>query len=395
MFGLVVPVLVLGSGFALDITNLYAQRQFLQTIADGAALAGAAELRLGNSNSATVLQVARNYVNMAGQGAAIAFSGTISTDKTTISVALNETIQTIIMKSVNNGAVNAAVSATAKVVGGAPVCVIGLDTSASFTVGLDNQAQLVATNCAVYSNSTQPNGLFAKNSASLTAAFICSARGKAGAGPGSFSPVPQTDCPVMQDPLINRPPPPTGGCTNNNTVVDGVGTTLYPGTYCGGLTIQNSANVILSPGVYVMLNGPFTVTGGASVQGSNVGFYLSGSGAVLNLDTASTVTLTAPATGSMAGLLIYEDRNSPQGQTHNILSDNARTLLGTIYLPQGMLYVGANQPVADQSAYTIVVARQFSLSAGPTMVLNTNYTATNIPVPNGVGPSSAHAVLTQ
>jgi hypothetical protein len=29
--------------------------------------------------------------------------------------------------------------------------------------------------------------------------------------------------------------------------------------------------------------------------------------------------------------------------------------------------------------------RQFSLSAGPTMVLNTNYSATDIPVPDGVG----------
>jgi hypothetical protein len=34
-------------------------------------------------------------------------------------------------------------------------------------------------------------------------------------------------------------------------------------------------------------------------------------------------------------------------------------LLGTIYLPQGMLCVGANSPVADLSAYTIVVAGQF------------------------------------
>jgi hypothetical protein len=70
-------------------------------------------------------------------------------------------------------------------------------------------------------------------------------------------------------------------------------------------------------------------------------------------------------------------------------------LLGTIYLPQGMLYVGANSPVADLSAYTIVVAGQFSLSAGPTMVLNSNYGATTVPVPPRLGPKSGHTVLTQ
>ncbi len=84
------------------------------------------------------------------------------------------------------------------------------------------------------------------------------------------------------------------------------------------------------------------------------------------------------------------DRRGPQepvGQQFEIYSNNARNLLGTIYLPQGRLYVAANNPVSDQSAYTIVVARRFTLSEGPTMVLNTNYGATDIPVPNGVGPN--------
>jgi hypothetical protein len=70
----------------------------------------------------------------------------------------------------------------------------------------------------------------------------------------------------------------------------------------------------------------------------------------------STIVLKAPILGDLAGLLDFEDRNSPKGQTHQILSDNARVLLGTIYLPQGQLYVDANQPIADLSDYTIMVA---------------------------------------
>ena len=289
------------------------------------------------------------------------------------------------------------ITSTATVVGGQPICVIGLNAGANFTVGLTQSAQLNAPGCSIYSNSSKPNGLFAKNSATITAAFICSAGGKAGAGPGSFTPTPMTDCPFMPDPLASRPPPTFSACASNAApmVVNGGMTTLYPGVYCGGLTLTNGANVTFASGVYIFQNGPLFVTGGATLQGTNVGLFLTGAGAVVNFDTQSTISLSAPASGPLSGLLIYEDRASPAGQTHLIMSNNARNLLGTIYLPQGVLSVGASSPVADQSAYTIVVANQFSLSAGPTMVLNTNYSSTNIPVPDNLGPNAAKAYLTK
>jgi hypothetical protein len=180
-----------------------------------------------------------------------------------------------------------------------------------------------------------------------------------------------------------------------SATISGGSPTLYPGTYCSGLTITRSANVTFAPGIYVFKNGALTITGGGTAQGTYVGLYFTGAGATFHFDTASTISFTAPKLGTMAGMLIFEDRASPAGQNHQILSNNARMLLGTIYLPQGMLSVAANAPVADQSAYTIVVVRQFSLSAGPTMVLNTNYSATDIPVPDGVGPINGTTSLTQ
>jgi hypothetical protein len=72
--------------------------------------------------------------------------------------------------------------------------------------------------------------------------------------------------------------------------------------------------------------------------------------------------------------------------THWITSDDARNLLGTIYLPRGILTIDADKPVADRSAYTVIVARNIKLEAGPNLYLNTNYGMTDIPVPGGVGP---------
>jgi hypothetical protein len=69
---------------------------------------------------------------------------------------------------------------------------------------------------------------------------------------------------------------------------------------------------------------------------------------------------------------------------HQILSDDARNLLGTIYLPRGRLNVDANSPIADKSAYTAIVARKISLYGGPHLVLNSNYDETDVPVPEGI-----------
>ena len=63
-------------------------------------------------------------------------------------------------------------------------------------------------------------------------------------------------------------------------------------------------------------------------------------------------------------------------------------MLGTIYLPVGRLIIDASRPVADQSAYTVVVAQMINLYKGPNLYLNTNYAGSDVPVPSGVGPIS-------
>ena len=80
---------------------------------------------------------------------------------------------------------------------------------------------------------------------------------------------------------------------------------------------------------------------------------------------------------------------------YRIVSDNARTMLGTIYLPAGRVVIDASRPVADQSAYTVIVAQQVNLYEGPNLVLNANYAGTSVPVPKGVGPVSGKLLLTQ
>jgi len=100
--------------------------------------------------------------------------------------------------------------------------------------------------------------------------------------------------------------------------------------------------------------------------------------------TGLSITPTPPPLGA-----------TKQMRTYRIISNNARTMLGTIYLPAGRLVIDADKPVGDQSAYTVVVAQQVNLYEGPNLYLNANYDATSVPVPKGVGPVTGRLLLTQ
>jgi Flp pilus assembly protein TadG len=395
-FAMALGGLAFGSSVVVDYSNASTQRTRLQGIADASALAAVREFRLGNASSSIVIQAAQNHANsaLASGKETVLVTPSVDTANKTVTVRLSTSVLSFFPVITGRTATEIATTATAKMVGGAPVCVVGLDQNANSTIEMDKSAKLSAPECAVYSNSKKPNGLMAKNSAVMKAAFICSAGGKSSPGSGSFLPEPKTDCPVIPDPLAQRMQPVASSCSATAMVVNGSMLSLAPGTYCGGLTLTGAARVTFSPGVFIFKDGPLVVTGGASLEGINVGLHFTGNNATMKFDPVSSISLTAPKTGDMAGLLISEDRAAPLGRQFDILSNDARTLLGTIYLPQGRLHIGANSVVADKSAYTVVVARRFTLSEGPNMVLNTNYGATDIPVPTGVGPAG-QSMLTQ
>ena len=153
------------------------------------------------------------------------------------------------------------------------------------------------------------------------------------------------------------------------------------------------------PGIYVIKGGDLSVGKGGKLRGVNVGLYLTGAKASAIFAADSTIDLTAPKDGPMAGLLIWQNANSggkkkrKRAPRVEILSNNARNLLGTIYLPRSALRVGAKAPVADRSAYTVLIVKSLQLFDGPDLHLNTNYGDTDVPVPNGVGPTGRNIHL--
>ena len=394
---LTLPALVAAGAVGIEMAQINGHQSKLQSLADTAAVAAARELRLGNATEETIIGVARNHVAAASAGLNLAyeFNGGVAANKQSVTVTLNASTPAGLGAAAGLTATHVSASATARVIGGAPVCAIGLNETDGNTIYLEQAARMQAPKCAVYSNSRDRAGLALKDGAQLTAAFICSAGGYRG-GPTAYSPSPDSDCPVFPDPLASRPSPAIGCCDFGKKDLEISGLTYYlsPGTYCGGITIDKGTAVILQPGLYVIKDGPLVVAKGSSLSGEDVSLFFTGIGAAMDMKKDSVISLKAPRTGPMAGMLMFQDRaTAVDNVKFEISSDGAATLLGTIYLPRGRLFLGGDKPVAQSSAYTIVVANKIDLSAGPTMVLNTDYASTEVPVPQGVGPLSNEIAL--
>ena len=283
---------------------------------------------------------------------------------------------------------------------------IGLSPSAMSTLRMRSRSKITAESCAIYSNSSSTSSMWVASTALVTADLICVAGGYQGGNQDVCSSTLE-DCTPVSDPLAMRPGPEVGACDYLNTHITNA-QKLDPGVYCGGLVVDGGT-AKLSPGEYIIQGGPLHVTNNGTLEGEYVGFYLTGSQAKLQFDYDSNIAVSAPKEGTMTGLLLYSSPYEAVEQTgnervdariernrrrtdgvqkadHYIRSDNARRLVGTIYLPNGKLLIDGRRPIADRSEYTVIIADTFELQDGPNLVLRTDYHLSDIPVPEGVGP---------
>ena len=424
LFALSIMMLMVVVAGTLDYLTLGYHKNKLQNGVDASAIAAAREFKLSNTFNATPAEITAKLTDVAKivLQSNIKKSGSLSNIAVKVDIENRKVTVDATMKDVDSPFGNflspkktLQASATAQTMGETPLCALAMGEDVKGSLVLNASAQLTGKKCAVYSNSAKENSISALDGALIEAGVICSAGGFSG-GKIHFEPDPVTDCPKLDDPLSARPEPFVGGCDYNNkvlgTAIQGkkekingsvkngkeaiteagstdsnsgnTTVTLNPGVYCGGLKIMSGVNVWLRPGVYIMKDGPLDVIGNASLSGEYVGFYFKGLKSVFFFGQNTSISLTAPRDGIMSSILFFEARGEKEKRRFAIFSDDARVLLGTIYLPQGDLYVDGYRPVADLSAYTVVIANRISMFNGPHLVLNTDYSATDIPVPDGI-----------
>jgi hypothetical protein len=397
IFALLAPLLFGLTGGLVDIYSFEQHKTAMQDAADAVALAATTEASVQDWSEQAIQAVAESYVqaNLTPKSevdtSVYKVVTTPDRDKREISVTVTVDHHNYFMLGYFTGSPQIVVKSVAKLSGETPVCLLALEDYHVGATTIAGTSTISAKGCASYSNSVSPIGLDVNSTSKLETAATCTGGGYRGSL-SSYRPAPTVDCPIMADPLAGRIPPTVGPCDFTNFSIKKTTQTLNPGVYCGGILIQTKAVVTLNPGVYIINGGEFKTTGLGSVTGKGVTIYFTGKDGRMLLDGTSSVSLEAPSTGPTAGLLLFQDPKMALTK-YEISSKLASQLLGTIYLPNGHFIINANNKVAEASAFTVIVARYFEVGAQTQLYLNSNYSATTVPVPNGLGSATKRVVL--
>jgi hypothetical protein len=421
--GLLAPCLIGLAGGAVDLFVFINHRAELQETADAAVLAAATEASLKGWSQGVATEVVGSMVSAqlsSVKAARYDFAVEVDEKQRLVDLILTQDHFGYFVLGYFTGSPQIAVNAVARASGTATICIIVQAPNSKDAFDVNGQSSVRASGCSAYSNSIDTKGLTVKDNSKLVTQLSCTAGGYAGK-PGSYSPLPLTDCPLVADPLVARSAVVDASidesCNFTKTKIDGGAKSLVPGTYCGGLEISKGARVHLEPGVYVIKDGKLKVDKGAKISGEKVAFVFSGKKAVLDLKNESAVSLSAPQEGMMAGILMYA-QPAGKGRDFKIESEDAQTLIGTVYMPSDILVIGGDKDgdgvcdpdieddgtvtpgpdscisdVGTMSSWTAIVVNKLKVTAGSSLNVNSAYADSPVPVPAGIGAGSSRIVL--
>jgi type VI protein secretion system component Hcp len=244
--------------------------------------------------------------------------------------------------------------------GTAPVYV--LDATATGALNLAGSSKVVLAGPIVV-DSGSASAVVVSRGAKIQASGVLVAGGVAQRGKARTIKTGQPT--LIGDPLAGLAIP-TGAGTAISEVLGGKSSaTIHPGVY-SQINVSGSARLKMTPGVYIIEGGGFTVSGNAKVTGSGVTIFNTGNGGgrfgSVSASGHATVNLTAPTSGAHAGILIFQD---PSDASALSLSGNARlTLSGTIYAAHAALAVSGQAVITRSAAPVSIVVDKLALSGG-------------------------------
>jgi Flp pilus assembly protein TadG len=334
------PVLIGSVGLGVDTIQWTLARRELQRQADSAAIAGAYSLAQGASvQDAVTNDLARN--------ASFTLSETVVENAPTagpqagnaraVRVALATEMNLPFSGIMMDGPVEIPAEATAQMVSNGQYCALSLEQGTATGITMWGSST-VNLGCGMATNSRGTTAVAAGGSSSITASPVAAvgvvpASNNYGAGTERIS-----YSVAQPDPFAGLPQPTVVGGYSNGNVNSNQTRTLNPGNYRG---MDLKGNVTLNPGVYVIDGGSLSIGSQARVTGSGVTFILTSSTAGSNPNSIATVdmnggaqlNLTAPASGTYQGVLIYQDRRAPLTNQSNKINGNSNSLLqGAIYM---------------------------------------------------------------
>jgi Flp pilus assembly protein TadG len=334
----------------LDGGRLMEERRRVQSAADAAALAAAADLYQnfitnqgtdpnGTAQAAALQMATANGYNNDGVRSIVTVNipptcGPFKGQSSYVEVIVRSNLQGTFGAAITGSSLTVRCRAVAR---GRPknVGILLLDTSASGAFSATGNGNLTVGNTlAINSNNAQALSL--SGNATLQAPSVDITGGlniTGGKILGSVS----TGMSATADPFRTLPIPqiqdyPVRTYTGGSQV-------LQPGIYFGGLQIGDNASVTLQPGVYILSGGGLQVSGNGTLTGAGVMLY-NASGGTIQLAGTGQVTLSPPTGGAYQGVSLFQE--SGNTQPIGITGNGNLQLTGVLYAPNATVSITGN-----------------------------------------------------
>lgn len=235
-----------------------------------------------------------------------------------------------------------------------PAAVILLDPAANGSYTAAGSARLNA-DAGIKVNSNHARAIYANNAGSLTAPDIEVVGGTYTTSGGKINGPVHSPSTAITDPLLSFvPPDPSAQPTRTAPPMWGNGTdiNIEPGLYNGGISLNGWRQVTMSPGVYYMRNGGFSIANGVMLAGEGVMIYIDNGGGKFNFQGGGVINLSAPKSGDYAGIVMWQDRNSKQ--PISIANGSETTIKGTVYAPGAKMDVAGGAGISQYGSQIIV-----------------------------------------
>ncbi len=241
-------------------------------------------------------------------------------------------------------------------------CIWSLNPDEGGAVQISGSAN-VTLGCGVIANSSDSGGIDEDGTGCLNTTEIKVVGGTDG---DCINPTAGTGIDPVDDPLAALEGPSYTPCVGGGPPVNlggGADYVLSPGIFCTNLNITTTGTVTFNPGLYIFDTAAMSISGSATVVGTDVSFYLTENQGIndnITISGGANVTLSAPSDGPLPGILFYQDRNTTANITHNLAGGSNMQLNGIIYFPTvDMAFTGGSELnnsasiiIADEVTFT-------------------------------------------
>ena len=371
------PLVIGAAAIGVDTIQVSVAKRQLQRAADSAALAGAyAIVQSQDVDGAVVYDLTLN------DDVALSGSPTIENAPTVGSYAGNDRAVRVVLaadRSVpffsffRDSTMPITAEATAAIVYQGQYCMVSLEdtnvTGITFTGSTS-----VNLGCGVVSNATSANAISADGASTVIASPVAAVGGVPSSASYASGTMLLPYSPAQSDPYSDLPTPTVPTPCNpelkvqpNDPRVD-----VAPGCY-RGMDIKGPVNFL--PGQYIIDGRSLSFGSQADVTGTGITFILTSSTAATDPSSIATISMhghavldiTAPTTGAYEGVLMYQDRRAPFGDSH-INGNSASRFHGGFYFPSQQLTFNGNTGMRTECIQ--LVARRLVFS-GNSSVQNT------------------------